>query len=158
MSDSSMVWKPRIDEPSNPRPSSKMSSLSSDIGIEKCCQRPGRSMKRRSMILAPFSLASLRTSLGVMPSAPCPSRDEWFEKIRNRRHPEGCRRPDYPKRTAADKSTDVGAPKWPPTPNPRQRPGKAVALLDWPSVGDAGLGFRATHGVRERAGGARELA
>src|SRR5207247_6135324 len=66
MSDSSMVWKPRIEEPSNPSPSSKMSSFSSDTGIEKCCQSPGRSMNRRSTILAPFSLASLSTSFAVM--------------------------------------------------------------------------------------------
>src|SRR5438034_7620931 len=66
MSDSSIVWNPRIDEPSKPSPSSKMSSLSSEIGIEKCCQSPGRSMNRRSTILAPFSLASLSTSFAVM--------------------------------------------------------------------------------------------
>src|SRR3989442_1502470 len=42
MSDSSIDWNPRIEEPSNPRPFSKMSSLSSDTGIEKCCHRPGR--------------------------------------------------------------------------------------------------------------------
>ena len=69
MSDSSMVWKPLIDEPSNPRPSWKMPSFSSETGIEKCCQRPGRSMKRRSTILTPFSLAIFSTSFGVMRSA-----------------------------------------------------------------------------------------
>src|SRR2546428_614420 len=69
MSDSSMVWKPRMDEPSKPRPSSKMPSFSSETGIEKCCQRPGRSIKRRSMILTPFSLAIFNTSFGVMRSA-----------------------------------------------------------------------------------------
>ena len=66
MSDSSMVWNPRIEEPSKPRPSSKMSSLSSDTGMEKCCQRPGMSMKRRSMILTPFSFAIFNTSFGVI--------------------------------------------------------------------------------------------
>jgi hypothetical protein len=69
MSDSSIVWKPRIDEPSKPSPSSKMPSFSSDTGIEKCCQSPGRSMNRTSTILAPFSLASLSTSFGVMRSS-----------------------------------------------------------------------------------------
>jgi hypothetical protein len=69
MSDSSMVWKPRMEEPSNPRPSWKMPSLSSEIGIEKCCQRPGRSMKRRSMILTALYLAIFNTSFGVMRSA-----------------------------------------------------------------------------------------
>src|ERR1019366_5527098 len=54
------------DEPSNPSPSVKMSSDSSEIGIEKCCQRPGRSMKRRSTNCAPLSFANLRTSFGVI--------------------------------------------------------------------------------------------
>src|SRR5207247_6967935 len=35
MSDSSIDWKPRIEEPSKPSPSSKMPSLSSATGIEK---------------------------------------------------------------------------------------------------------------------------
>ena len=65
MSDSWMAWNPRIDEPSNPKPSAKLSSVSSLTGIEKCCMRPGRSQKRRSTILTPLSLASARTSLGV---------------------------------------------------------------------------------------------
>ena len=70
MSDSSIVWNPRIEEPSKPRPSSKMpSGSSSDTGIEKCCQRPGRSMKRRSTIFAPFSLAAWMTSFGVFVSS-----------------------------------------------------------------------------------------
>ena len=42
MSDSWISWKPRIDEPSKPRPSSKTSSVSSCAGIEKCCIRPGQ--------------------------------------------------------------------------------------------------------------------
>jgi hypothetical protein len=48
MSDSWISWKPRIDEPSNPKPSSNASSVSSSNGIEKCCWRPGRSVKRMS--------------------------------------------------------------------------------------------------------------
>src|SRR3954452_3913324 len=65
MSDSWISWNPRIDEPSNPSPSSKLSSESWEIGIEKCCIRPGRSEKRRSTISAPVSFASARTSFGV---------------------------------------------------------------------------------------------
>src|SRR5215472_18687183 len=85
MSDSSMVWNPRMEEPSKPSPSSKMSSFSSDTGIEKCCQRPGRSMKRRSTIFAPLSLAIFRTSFGVMRLPPCPVR--WGEKTGGQRAP-----------------------------------------------------------------------
>src|SRR5947207_7821659 len=66
MSDSSMVWKPRIDEPSKPIPSAKSSSVMSATGMEKCCQRPGMSMKRRSTIFASLSFASLITSFTLM--------------------------------------------------------------------------------------------
>src|SRR5437764_13231388 len=62
MSDSWISWKPRIDEPSKPSPSSKTSAVSSCAGIEKCCMRPGRSQKRTSMTSMPASLTSLRTS------------------------------------------------------------------------------------------------
>src|SRR6266568_587264 len=66
MSDSSMVWKPRIDEPSKPIPSANSSSVMSATGIEKCCQRPGMSMKRRSTIFASLSFASLIASFTLM--------------------------------------------------------------------------------------------
>ena len=66
MSDSWISWNPRIDDPSNPRPSSKLSSVSSCMGIEKCCMRPGRSQKRMSTISVPDSLARARTSFGVV--------------------------------------------------------------------------------------------
>jgi hypothetical protein len=66
MSDSWISWKPRIEEPSNPKPSSKLSSVSSDTGMEKCCIKPGRSQNRRSTTWASASLASVRTSLGVL--------------------------------------------------------------------------------------------
>src|ERR687898_1906391 len=65
MSDSWISWKPRIDEPSKPSPSSKLSSESSPTGTEKCCINPGRSENRRSTISAPDSLARARTSLGA---------------------------------------------------------------------------------------------
>src|SRR3954452_5237081 len=64
MSDSWISWKPRIEEPSKPKPSSKLSSVSWDMGTEKCCINPGRSQKRRSTISAPASFARARTSFG----------------------------------------------------------------------------------------------
>ena len=69
MSLSWIFWKPRIDEPSNPIPSSKRASFSSPTGTLKCCQVPGRSVNRRSTILMPASLAFLMTSFGVLPAA-----------------------------------------------------------------------------------------
>lgn len=42
MSDSSMVVKPRIEEPSKARPSSIASSSNIPAGMEKCCSMPGR--------------------------------------------------------------------------------------------------------------------
>src|SRR4029453_11422253 len=66
MSGSWISWNPRIDDPANPRPSSKLSSESSWMGMEKCCMRPGRSEKRRSTISVPDSLARARTSFGVV--------------------------------------------------------------------------------------------
>src|SRR5262245_21492365 len=53
-------------EPSKPIPSLNRSSSRSSMGIEKCCQMPGRSMNRRSTICTPLSLASFRTSFGVV--------------------------------------------------------------------------------------------
>src|SRR5215831_2925042 len=53
-----------MDDPSKPMPSLKRLSLSSSTGIEKCCQRPGRSMNLKSTILTCRSLAISRTSLG----------------------------------------------------------------------------------------------
>src|SRR6267378_1917179 len=64
MSLSLMAWKPRIDEPSNPKPSVNVSSSSSFKGIEKCCQVPGRSVNRTSTICTPASLARRITSAG----------------------------------------------------------------------------------------------
>src|SRR5882724_6059230 len=69
MSLSLMAWKPRIDEPSNPKPSVNVSSSSSFNGIEKCCQVPGRSVNRTSMICTPASLARRITSAGDVPAA-----------------------------------------------------------------------------------------
>src|SRR2546427_8560483 len=76
MSLSLMAWKPRIDEPSNPKPSVNVSSSSSFNGIEKCCQVPGRSVKRTSTTCTPASLARRITSAGDVPVdafAPAPT-------------------------------------------------------------------------------------
>ncbi len=53
MSDSWIAWKPRIDDPSNMRPSVKEDSSNCSTGMLKCCITPGRSMKRTSMNSTP---------------------------------------------------------------------------------------------------------
>ena len=58
MSDSCIFWKPLIDEPSKPMPSTHRPSLISFAGIEKCCQRPGRSLNFKSTIFMLLSLIS----------------------------------------------------------------------------------------------------
>src|SRR5207245_2807415 len=65
MSDSWISWNPRIDEPSKPRPSSKLSSENSDAGTEKCCIKPGRSQNRTSTTCAPESLINFSVSRGL---------------------------------------------------------------------------------------------
>src|SRR2546425_9544852 len=76
MSLSLMAWKPRIDEPSNRKPSVNVASSSSFNGIEKCCQVPGRSVNRTSTICTPASFARRITSAGDVPMdafAPVPT-------------------------------------------------------------------------------------
>src|SRR5207302_787202 len=68
MSLSLIAWNPRIDEPSNPIPSLKRSSVSSLSGIEKCCQVPGRSVNLKSTTWTPASLALRITSAGDTPA------------------------------------------------------------------------------------------
>src|SRR5712692_172673 len=65
MSEASMDFQPRMEEPSKPRPSVKDSSLSSSIGQLKCCQVPKVSTNLMSNILAACFLAISRTLLGV---------------------------------------------------------------------------------------------
>src|SRR5258708_145302 len=55
-----------MDEPSKPTPSVKLSGSSALGGTEKCCHKPGRSAKRRSIISTLSSLTILRTSWGVL--------------------------------------------------------------------------------------------
>src|ERR1044071_3256852 len=66
MSDASMDFQPRMDEPSKPKPSSKTSSDSSPMGTVKCCQVPNVSTNFTSTIFAPAFLAISITLLGVL--------------------------------------------------------------------------------------------
>src|SRR5436190_12388045 len=65
MSEALMTFQPRMLEPSNPRPSVKMSSLYSVSVVVKCCQVPGRSVNLKSTSLTSWSLIILETSDGV---------------------------------------------------------------------------------------------
>src|SRR5271156_1785767 len=65
MSEASMDFQPRIDDPSNPRPSLKESSVNSEIGQLKCCQVPNVSTNLISNILASCLRAISRTDFGV---------------------------------------------------------------------------------------------
>jgi hypothetical protein len=56
MSDSWIAWKPRIEEPSKFRPSSKTDWSNDETGTVKCCIMPGRSQNRTSTISTPSSL------------------------------------------------------------------------------------------------------
>src|SRR6266478_3504283 len=66
MSEASMLFQPRMLEPSKPRPSEKISSVNSRMGQLKCCQVPKVSTNLMSIILAPFFLANSITLLGVL--------------------------------------------------------------------------------------------
>src|SRR6266404_6244515 len=66
MSEASMLFQPRMLEPSKPSPSAKDSSLSSLIGMLKCCQVPKVSTNLISTILAPLFFANSNTLLGVL--------------------------------------------------------------------------------------------
>src|SRR5437899_10473448 len=70
MSLSSIDWKPRMLEPSNPSPSLKLSISSSPRGRLKCCHVPGRSTKRTSTTSTPSACARSSPSRGlVLPAA-----------------------------------------------------------------------------------------
>src|SRR5207302_1172146 len=66
MSEASMLFQPRMLEPSKPRPSAKDSSVSSLMGMLKCCQVPKVSTNFISTILAPLFFANSNTLLGVL--------------------------------------------------------------------------------------------
>src|SRR3954471_14296413 len=65
MSDASIDFQPRMEEPSKPKPSAKTSSVNSPMGQEKCCQVPKVSTNFTSTILAPCLRAISMTLLGV---------------------------------------------------------------------------------------------
>src|SRR5499426_2681531 len=65
MSEASMDFQPRMDEPSKPSPSLKDSSFNSAMGQLKCCQVPKVSTNFTSTILAPCFFAISRTPFGV---------------------------------------------------------------------------------------------
>src|SRR5712691_6806550 len=62
MSLSWISWKPRIEDPSKPMPSLKASASTALGGTEKCCQVPGKSVKRKSIIWTFLPLIDLSTS------------------------------------------------------------------------------------------------
>src|SRR5690606_7901291 len=62
MSDSWIAWKPRIDEPSNMRPSEKTAAEKFSTGKVKWCVVPGRSVNLTSTNCTPSSLMNFRTS------------------------------------------------------------------------------------------------
>src|SRR5882757_7503085 len=66
MSEASILFQPRMLEPSKPRPSSKISSVISLMGQLKCFQVPKVSTNLISTIRAPAFLASSSTLLGVL--------------------------------------------------------------------------------------------
>src|SRR5438045_9508427 len=66
MSEASMLFQPRMEEPSKPSPSEKISSVSSRMGQVKCCQVPKVSTNLMSTILAALFLANSTTLLGVL--------------------------------------------------------------------------------------------
>src|SRR5688500_8164139 len=70
MSLASMLFQPRIEEPSKPRPSSKTSSPISPIGQLKCCQVPKVSTNLTSTIFAPFLRAISITLRALGPLGP----------------------------------------------------------------------------------------
>src|SRR5712671_6621898 len=66
MSEASLDFQPRMEEPSKPRPSLKESSFNSWKGRVKCCQVPKVSTNFTSTILAPAFLAISNACLGVL--------------------------------------------------------------------------------------------
>src|SRR5579871_5727448 len=84
MSDELIAFQPRIDDPSNPRPSEKTDSVNSEVGTAKCCHVPRMSQSLRSTILTSLDLARLITSLGVIGEAGTCSILGWWRQ--QRRH------------------------------------------------------------------------
>src|ERR1051326_2013161 len=66
MSEASIDFQPRMEEPSKPKPSEKDSSFNSAMGQLKCCQVPKVSTNLMSTILAPCFLAISITLFGLL--------------------------------------------------------------------------------------------
>src|ERR1700722_4927890 len=66
MSEASMDFQPRMEEPSKPKPSEKTSSVNSENGTLKCCQVPKVSTNLTSTIFAPCLRAISITLLGLL--------------------------------------------------------------------------------------------
>ena len=66
MSDSWIAWKPRIDDPSNIRPSVKTSASNVWTGTVKCWTVPGRSQNLTSTNSTFSSVMYLRTSSALL--------------------------------------------------------------------------------------------
>src|SRR3954454_2145561 len=66
MSDSLIAWKPRMDDPSKPRPSVKVSGPKVSAGMVKCCMTPGRSQNRTSTNFTSLSRMYAVTSSGLL--------------------------------------------------------------------------------------------
>jgi hypothetical protein len=65
MSDSAIPCQPRIEEPSNPSPSSNADSSNAVIGSDTCCHVPSRSQNLRSTICACVWPAHASASCGA---------------------------------------------------------------------------------------------
>src|ERR1700688_2864873 len=70
MSDSLIAFQPAIEEPSNMRPSAKVSSSIMVTSNVTCCHLPRGSVKRRSTYFTSLSLIDFRTSLAVFMNTP----------------------------------------------------------------------------------------
>src|SRR5579871_1194628 len=66
MSEASMLFQPRIDDPSKPKPSSNTSAVSSAIGTVKCCHVPNVSTNFASTIFTPCFFAISITLFAVL--------------------------------------------------------------------------------------------
>src|SRR5690625_382425 len=66
MSDSWIAWKPRMEDPSNIRPSVNASAANASTGMLKCCITPGRSQKRTSTNLTPCSRVKAMASSALL--------------------------------------------------------------------------------------------
>jgi hypothetical protein len=70
MSDSWICWNPRIDEPSNIRPSVKTFSSNDWTGTVKCCIVPGRSQNltsTNSIFLSPMNFRTSSALVNIKP-------------------------------------------------------------------------------------------